>query len=137
MRRRQRKPRSVPGMMLSPMIDMMFLLLVFFIVGTMYMSEVRTLPVRLPDAEHTDVVSRSPFHVTIAEDGSLYLEGEPIGMKELLTNAARENQRNDTFSVILRADEHVEYQKVVQVMDGLRGVGVYRFGLAAEPGSAS
>lgn len=47
-RRRYRSHDEEPKLMLSPMIDMMFLCLVFFIVSTMYMSDIRTIPVRLP-----------------------------------------------------------------------------------------
>ena len=51
MRRRPRKQSLPPQLMLSPMIDMIFLLLVFFIVSTMYMSEIKTIPIRLPVAQ--------------------------------------------------------------------------------------
>lgn len=47
MRRRRKRVMKSPEIMLSPMIDMIFLLLVFFIVSTMYMSEVKTIPIRL------------------------------------------------------------------------------------------
>ena len=47
MRRRPRKQSLPPQLMLSPMIDMIFLLLVFFIVSTMYMSEIKTITIRL------------------------------------------------------------------------------------------
>ncbi|MBR2220189.1 MAG: biopolymer transporter ExbD, partial [Phascolarctobacterium sp.] len=49
--------------MLSPMIDMIFLLLVFFIVSTMYMSEIKTIPIRLPVAQNSETVSKSNFSV--------------------------------------------------------------------------
>ena len=52
MRRRRKRVMKSPEIMLSPMIDMIFLLLVFFIVSTMYMSEVKTIPIRLPVARH-------------------------------------------------------------------------------------
>lgn len=52
MRRRPRKQSLPPQLMLSPMIDMIFLLLVFFIVSTMYMSEIKTIPIRLPVAQN-------------------------------------------------------------------------------------
>lgn len=52
MRRRRKRELTPPSIMLSPMIDMIFLLLVFFIVSTMYMSEVKTIPIRLPIAKH-------------------------------------------------------------------------------------
>lgn len=56
MRRRRRSLSTAPGLMLSPMIDLIFLLLVFFVVSTMYMSNVQTIPVVLPKAEHSEHV---------------------------------------------------------------------------------
>ena len=56
MRRRPRKQSLPPQLMLSPMIDMIFLLLVFFIVSTMYMSEINSIPISLPVALNTETV---------------------------------------------------------------------------------
>lgn len=61
MRRRRKRVMKSPEIMLSPMIDMIFLLLVFFIVSTMYMSEVKTIPIRLPVARHSENVSKEQF----------------------------------------------------------------------------
>lgn len=74
MRRRHRRESQSPEIMLSPMIDMIFLLLVFFIISTMYMSEIKTIPIRLPVAQHSQTVSKSNFNVTIKKDGSIYLD---------------------------------------------------------------
>lgn len=65
MRRRRKRLLRTPEIMLSPMIDMIFLLLVFFIISTMYMSEVKTIPIRLPVAQHSENVSKSNFNVSI------------------------------------------------------------------------
>ncbi len=73
MRRRRRREDKAPEIMLSPMIDMIFLLLVFFIVSTMYMSETKTIPIRLPVAQHSENVSKSNFNVSVKKDGTLYL----------------------------------------------------------------
>ena len=88
MRRRRKREMKSPEIMLSPMIDMIFLLLVFFIVSTMYMSEVKTIPIRLPQARHSENVSKSNFNVSIKADGSLYLDENPIEMALLLKASA-------------------------------------------------
>ena len=59
-RLKKRKNLSV-GIMISPMIDMSFLLLVFFIVSTMNMNEVKTLPVKLPQASQVEVDTKSLY----------------------------------------------------------------------------
>ena len=50
MRRRPRQADKMPELMISPMLDLIFLLLAFFIISTMYMTEVRTISIALPDA---------------------------------------------------------------------------------------
>lgn len=134
MRRRPRKQSLPPQLMLSPMIDMIFLLLVFFIVSTMYMSEIKTIPIRLPVAQNSETVSKSNFAVTVKKDGVLYLEDNKIEMKQLVANAAAESKRDVAFSVIIRADGEANYKTVIKLMDELKGAGVTRFGLATDLG---
>ena len=130
MRRRPRKQRLPPQLMLSPMIDMIFLLLVFFIVSTMYMSEIKTIPIRLPVAQNSETVSKSNFAVTVKKDGVLYLEDNKIEMKQLVAKS----KRDAAFSVIIRADGEANYKTVIKLMDELKGAGVTRFGLATDLG---
>ena len=134
MRRRPRKQSLPPQLMLSPMIDMIFLLLVFFIVSTMYMSEIKTIPIRLPVAQNSETVSKSNFAVTVKKDGVLYLEDNKIEIKQLVANAAAESNRDAAFSVIIRADGEANYKTVIKLMDELKGAGVTRFGLATDLG---
>lgn len=134
MRRRPRKQSLPPQLMLSPMIDMIFLLLVFFIVSTMYMSEIKTIPIRLPVAQNSETVSKSNFAVPVKKDGVLYLEDNKIEMKQLVANAAAESKRDAAFSVIIRADGEANYKTVIKLMDELKGAGVTRFGLATDLG---
>ena len=134
MRRRPRKQSLPPQLMLSPMIDMIFLLLVFFIVSTMYMSEIKTIPIRLPVAQNSETVSKSNFAVMVKKDGVLYLEDNKIEMKQLVANAAAESKRDAAFSVIIRADGEANYKTVIKLMDELKGAGVTRFGLATDLG---
>ena len=134
MRRRPRKQSLPPQLMLSPMIDMIFLLLVFFIVSTMYMSEIKTIPIRLPVAQNSETVSKSNFAVTVKKDGVLYLEDNKIEMKQLVANAAAESKRDAAFSGIIRADGEANYKTVIKLMDELKGAGVTRFGLATDLG---
>lgn len=132
MRRRERKERKTPGIMLSPMIDMIFLLLVFFIVSTLNMAEIKTIPIRLPVAENSIITSRNPFTVTIKKDGSLFLEDQPIGKKTLISKAAAMQKSDENFSILIRGEDDVNYKLVIKLMDEFKGAGVTRFGLATD-----
>ncbi len=134
MRRHHRREMKAPEIMLSPMIDMIFLLLVFFIISTMYMSEIKTMPIRLPVARNSETVSKSNFNVTIKKDGSVYLDDTQTNMEQLVANAAVESKRDSSFSVIIRCEGEAEYRLVVTLMDKLKGAGVTRFSLATDVG---
>lgn len=132
MRRKPRLQEQPMGMMLSPMIDMMFMLLVFFIVSTMYMSDIQTIPIRLPQAANSETVSNSSFSVTIQADGSIFLDDKPADIASIVASASMESKRDKSFSVIIRAEKDAEYGKVIELMDKLKGAGVTRFGLATD-----
>ncbi|PWM78695.1 MAG: biopolymer transporter ExbD [Phascolarctobacterium sp.] len=130
---RLRNPRDLgkPELMIIPMIDIMFFLLVFFMLSTMYMVDLKTIPVRLPKAESSTVDTASTFAVTLKEDGSLYLGDAATDKESLLLAAAMEKKNNANTAVIIRADENVDYGRVIELVDSLKGAGITRFGLAA------
>ena len=86
MRLRDRRIIKPPELMIIPMIDIMFFLLVFFMLGTMYMIELKTIPIKLPTATNTTLEVKSTFSVTMKEDGSLWLEDKKIDLKNLEEN---------------------------------------------------
>lgn len=133
-RRRVRSKESPPQLMLSPMIDMVFICLVFFIVSTMYMTDLRMIPIHLPKSEHSEMVTKSNFAVTVKKDGDLYLGSEKITMEALLINVETELQGNASFSVIIRAENDAPYESVIMLLDRLKSIGVTRFGLATDMG---
>ena len=130
-RRRFHQDYKEPYILLSPMIDLIFLLLVTFIAGTMYMENVHTMPVRLPAAAHSVRTSGTPFMVTLTRDGKLFLDDREISQEALVQAAARKSAENTTFSVVIRPDKDVSYDRVMSLLDALKGAGVTRFGLAS------
>ena len=130
-RRRFHQDHKEPYILLSPMIDLIFLLLVTFIAGTMYMEDVHTMPVRLPSAAHAVRTTGTPFMVTLNREGKLYLNDREISQDALVQAAVLESARDDAFSVVIRADKDVSYDRVMNLLDALKGAGVTRFGLAS------
>lgn len=131
---RKREKKS-PDIMLSPMIDMMFLLLIFFIVSAMYMSELRTIPVKLPVATQAVTQSTVKFTVTIKDDGAYWLGDKLIQRGQLLQQAKEEQQKDKNFAVVIRADENVQYKAVIGLLDSFKKVGITRVGLATDKGA--
>ena len=137
MRRRRTIEVKKPGIMLSPMIDMIFLLLVFFIVSTINMSEIKTIPIKLPVAQNTELVSSRTFNVTVKKNGSIYLEDQQVNLQQLVRMAGIEAKKDENFSILIRGEADASYKLVVKLMDDLKGAGVTRFGLVTEMGETN
>ena len=98
------------------------------------MVDMKTVSVNLPKASHAETQTSVTYLVTMKQDGSLWLEDKEITKDELLQKAQAEQRRNPQFSVVLRADQGLDYGKVIALLDEMKGAGISRFGLAAESG---
>ena len=132
---KNRKKNEI-GIMISPMIDMSFLLLVFFIVTTMNMSEVQTVSVQLPAATQAQTQQESRFNVAVREDGSLYLGMKPITREALLARAKEASAKDSQFSLVIYGDGRTAYQTILSLLDDCKAAGIVRVGLAAEKADA-
>ncbi len=132
MRRRERKHPAAPGLMLSPMIDLIFLLLVFFVVSTMYMSNVQTVPIVLPQAENSENVKKTGWTVTVKADGTLYLADQKISEDVLLERMKQAASKDPDFSILIRGEKNASYETIIHLLDRCKGVGITRFSLATE-----
>ena len=118
------------------MISMSFLLLVFFIVTTMNMSEVQTVSVQLPAATQAQTQQESRFNVAVREDGSLYLGTKPITREALLARAKEASAKDSQFSLVIYGDGRTAYQTILSLLDDCKAAGIVRVGLAAEKADA-
>ena len=130
MKLRNYRETKQPDLNIIPMIDIMFFLLVFFMLSTMYMVEQKTIPVNLPQATSATIDNKTNFTVTLKDDGSIYLEDQPTDIQTLLMQATKEQKNNPSFAIIIRADKDINYDKVVSFIDTLKKAGITRFGLA-------
>lgn len=137
MRLRDRRSFTKPEVMIIPMIDIMFFLLVFFMISTLYMVNMKTVDVNLPQAVHAEQQTKVTYLVTIKKDGSLWLEDQPVEKDKLLREAAAQQRQNPQFTVVIRADQGLDYGQVIALLDEFKGAGVTRFGLAAESGGSA
>ena len=131
---KKRNTTKAPEIMLSPMIDMIFLLLVFFILSTMYMSEIKTIAINMPIAQNAALDTKGNFNVTVKADGSVWLDDKKADVGALVMQAALEQKRNLKFAVIIHGDKDVNYNNIIALLDKLKGANVTRIGLATDVG---
>ncbi len=134
MRIRDRRGFPKPEVMIIPMIDIMFFLLVFFMLSTLYMVNLKTIPVNMPKAQSAETQMSVTYLVTMKNDGSLWLEDKLTSEKELLVRAKAENAKNPRFAIVVRADQTLDYGMVIGLLDKFKAAGITKFGLAADSG---
>lgn len=134
MKLRDVRNRKTPELIIIPMIDIMFFLLVFFMLSTMYMIDLKTIPVKLPQAANAATDTTTTFAVTMKADGTIYLGEAQTDVQALVMQAAVEQKNNKNFAVVIRAEKELEYGEVIKLVDKLKGAGVTRFGLATDSG---
>lgn len=126
------RTRKSPQLMIIPMIDIIFFLLVFFMMSTMYMVEQNILPVALPQASsaQNDHVKRVP--ITVTADGYIQVNRETISYDNFHSRLKAELKADPTAVFILRADSAVDYGRVVTVLDDMKKAGISRVSIATE-----
>ena len=122
---------------LTPLIDVVFLLLIFFLVTSKFDEQERRLPIELPVATSATPMTERPREITVAVDreGGLYANGQPVTPEELETVLRRAVANNPTHQlVVIRADASVPFQPVVLVMDLCNRTGVADYTVTTQEG---
>lgn len=114
-----------------PMIDVIFSILAFFIISTLYLTRSEGLPVNLPSAATAKAQPSTQITVTIEPDGDLALNRNPIELEALEEAVRTLVVPNSEALVIVNADEKVDHGRVVSVMDRLRQVEGAKLAIAA------
>lgn len=122
--------------MISPMIDLIFLLLAFFIISTMYMTQVRTVSIELPNAESAEIINKSSSLVSVKKDGIYWLDDKKMPLGKLVFEVKERSGRKSDYSVVIRGEKDARYNDVMRLLDAFKGAGLTRFGLAAEQGES-
>ena len=104
-----------------PMIDIIFAILSFLIVSTLYLSKVDTIPVELPKASSSVSQDKKFITISIDKSGNLFLNKKKILLEDLKINIF--NLINDDSKVVvLNADKNVSHGIVIEVLDSLRSI---------------
>ena len=115
-----------------PMIDVIFSILAFFIISSLFLTRSQGLPVDLPSAQTTELEKSVQVNITIEPDGKMYLDSQALEL-DALKDALTEKISPDSESVVvINADTKVEHGTVVKVMDRVRQVPGARMAIAAE-----
>ena len=134
------KSSSKPtALTLTSMLDVIFLLLCFFVTVSVYSQWESEISIKLPSAETADEPNRLPGEViiNIAESGSVRLNGMDMSLSDLQSRLSKLSKIYPDQSVIIRADRVTKYEFLVDIIDMCRKAGVWNFSLATSNGEKS
>lgn len=121
-------------MQLAPMIDIVFLLLIFFIVTWQYTRSETELSVSVPTAEEgaDPQRQRGEIIINILADNSIRVEGSPVTLPQLQAKLAPIAEKHKNQPVRIRGDGAVAYQRIVEVIDTCQKSGIWNISFATQ-----
>ena len=124
-----------PELNLTPMIDIVFLLIIFFMVGTKVSELERKIALDVPRVSNTEVLSPAPRKrvVNILRDGRILLDQEEVTVKELVRRLQLQRQQDQQMGVIVRGDAEGSFQNVATVLGACRQAGISDMGISVRP----
>ena len=117
---------------LIPLIDIIFLLLVFFIYSMLSMAVYRGIPVTLPNAETVESTKDKALFITIDDKGNVFLDKELV-KDDLLSHLKREHMACPQKTAIISGDGDSPYRVFVDVLDKVRIAGFRKVSMEARP----
>ncbi len=117
---------------ITSLIDVMFILVLFFMVSTTFLSQ-PAIKLELPEAKYAEVARQTPLVVYVDPDGQIYLNDEPIAISLLGEELKRKLGDDAEKSVVLKADSRVTHGAVIRVLDVLKSSGVKKLTVATRP----
>lgn len=116
-----------------PMIDVIFAILAFFIVSTLFLTRTEGLPVNLPKTDTSEPQEPADFTVTVQPDGSLFLNESPVTEETLRQRIVEQLEPEQASLITIKADEQTYHGQVIAVMDELRTIDGASLGIATVP----
>lgn len=127
-----------PRIELVPLIDVIFCILTFFLLAGLQGTKQQAISVDIPSATSGTPAARELLMVSLNDAGQLFLEQQPMLIPGQLIEAVKQyRQARPNSSIVLYASKQVSYNKVVEVLDALRGVAGDRVALATLPSNTA
>jgi len=130
MRSRRSRQEDEAEVDLTPMLDVVFIMLIFFIVTASFVKE-SGIDVNRPDAATAEVKQKGNILVAITETNQIWIDRRQVDVRSVRANIERIHAENPQGSVVIQADKNSKNGLLVQVMDASRQAGVSNVSIAA------
>ena len=117
---------------LTPMLDVVFIMLIFFIVTANFIKE-PGLEINRPDSDTAETQENAAILIAVGANDEIYMDGRRIDVRQVKANVIRLMAENPQGAVVMQADEKATAEKIIAVMDEVREAGVIDISIASEP----
>ena len=118
-----------PEIQMTPLIDMVFILLIFFVVTTSFVSQTG-LNIQRPQSTSSQILPHENITIEIDSNGRITIENQRVGLLSLKSLVQKRLRSEPKLTVVLEADKTLSLDRVVSVMDEIRAAGVDKVALA-------
>jgi biopolymer transport protein ExbD len=116
---------------MSPLIDMVFILLIFFLVTTSFVKESGGPEVTRPIAATAENKDKTNMIVSVTDEGLIYIEGQAIDIRSVRTQMEKFYHENPLGTVVITADTNSKFGVPIEVLDKIREAGITNVTVAA------
>lgn len=134
MRNRRNRNNQALTIDLAPMVDVVFLLIIFFMVSTTFINIEQALPVQLPQAQSSRAITSDMPTVTIDANKQIFVAGKVVQLSQLAAIVRNQIESTGIRTVIFRADKVVPHGLSVEVMDKIKQAGAKQISIATGGG---
>ncbi len=126
-----------PSMNLTPMIDIVFLLIIFFMVGTRFVEIERNIAVQVPAVSDAQALSPPPERrvINVYRDGKISLDRHPVTLDKLISELSIGRQQYEELGVVVRGDAEGPFQNIANVLNACRQAGIAEMGISVRMAS--
>lgn len=122
------RPKKAARIEIVPMIDIIFFLLATFVLFTLSLNRIESIPVDLPSVNpSTSAVKEEPTTIQVSADGAIYWNKELIDLSDLPALLANYRKEVDDPKVLVAGDEKARFGSTVAVLDEIRKAGIEKF----------
>ena len=114
-----------------PMIDIIFSILAFLIISSLYLTRMDTIPVDLPRASNAVNQKNKFINVSIDKSGNIYINKNIILFEELKTKLLKFTDKSENL-IVLNADKNLPYGSVIKVLDALRSIDDFKIAISTK-----
>lgn len=126
---------DMPAINLTPMLDIVFNLIIFFMVGTRFVDAEKRVDVKVPQVKNSENMAAVPDKriVNVYRDGQIALDHQEISLDQLVARLGSDRRQNPGMAITIRGDGESAFQHIASVLAGCRTAGIQDIGISVRP----